>query len=439
MLEGGVYAESMLQDALNNGVGNKPGQLAYGSMTASEIEANSQTARINLGWETSFETAQDDNGIWGLYTVAKKGDDIIRNAINSIPQDEDGSAQYNYGTYRVVPNASEETKNVLIGDKTLKADGTPSPAYVVKTKETIGNEVYDITSINTDQLFDQSNIPAGVIGEKIIRNGTASMVDYMRSKGVLDPNNPDPKGRILGYSPPKIDANGNIVKEDGKVVFNEWVQVTDDNGQFVQDATQYKANTAHLSDEAYDKFMQFTQVSTAADNGVFAQEQRTIDGPATERLKKSIASADKPLKLTAKQETQNFNLTEINKYKERQLAELPWGQKFKANEVDVNKANAMLAETLNGLSYVGDLTGTLEVKYVEKPINSGGVKDSMGGFIEVYRLSASKRTKEAEFKLSDGSQMESFDQYLNKNLYGNVRPEKTVSTETAGSTSIFNK
>jgi len=105
-------------------------------------------------------------------------------------------------------------------------------------------------------------------------------------KVVLDPNNPDPKGRILGYSPPKIDANGNIVKEDGKVVFNEWVQVTDDNGQFVQDATQYKANTAHLSDEAYDKFMQFTQVSTAADNGVFAQEQRTIDGPATERLKK---------------------------------------------------------------------------------------------------------------------------------------------------------
>ena len=296
MLEGGVYAESMLQDTLNNGVGNKPNQLVYGSMTAAGIEANSQTARINLGWETSFETAQDDNGIWGLYTVAKKGDDIIRNAINSIPQDEDGSAQYNMGTYRVVPDASEETKNVLIGDKTLQADGTPSPAYVVKTKETIGNEVYDITRINTDQLFDQSNIPAGVIGEKIIRNGTASMVDYMRSKGVLDPNNPDPKGRILGYSPPKIDANGNIVKEDGKVVFDEWVQVTDDNGQFVQDVTQYKANTAHLSDEAYDKFMQFTQVSTAADNGVFAQEQRTIDGPATERLKKSIAITDKPLK-----------------------------------------------------------------------------------------------------------------------------------------------
>ena len=298
MLEGGVYTESMMQDAITNGVGNKPGQIAPGSMTAAELEAYSQTARINLGWETSFETVKDENGNYGLYTIAKKGDDIIRSAINYIPKDEDGSTQYNFGTYRIVPDASSETKAVLIKNKTFEADGTPSKQYLVKTQETIGNEVYDITRINTDQLLDQSNIPAGVIGEKIIRNGAESMVDYMQSKGILDPNNPDPKGRILGYLPPKIDANGNVVKENGKVVFNEWVQVTDDNGQFVQDATQYKANTAHLSDEQYDKFMQFAQVSTAADNGVFAPEQKVIDGAATESLRKSRASAGKGYKPT---------------------------------------------------------------------------------------------------------------------------------------------
>ena len=297
MLEGGVYAESMMQDAITNGVGNNPGQIALGSMTAAELEANSQTARVNLGWETSFETVKDENSNWGLYTVAKKDDQVVRNAINYIPKDEDGSTQYNFGTYRIVPDASSETKNVLIKDKTFKADGTPSDQYLVKTQETIGNEVYNITRINTDQLLNQSNIPASVIGQKIISNGTESMVDYMQSKGILDPNNPDPKGRIRGYMPPKTDANGNVVKENGKVVFGEWVQVTDDNGQFVQDPTQYKANTAYLSDEQYDKFMQFTQVTTAAENGVFAPEQRVIDAAATERLKKSMTSdikADKP-------------------------------------------------------------------------------------------------------------------------------------------------
>ena len=186
----------------------------------------------------------------------------------------------------------------MIKDKTFKADGTPSDQYLVKTQETIGNEVYDITRINTDQLLNQSNIPASVIGQKIISNGTESMVDYMQSKGILDPNNPDPKGRIRGFIPPKIDANGNVVKENGKVVFGEWVQVTDDNGQFVQDPTQYKADTAHLSDEQYDKFMQFTQVTTAAENGVFAPEQRVIDGAATERLKNSRASTEKDYKPT---------------------------------------------------------------------------------------------------------------------------------------------
>ena len=186
----------------------------------------------------------------------------------------------------------------MIKDKTFKADGTPSDKYLVKTQETIGNEVYDITRINTDQLLNQSNIPAGVIGQKIISNGTESMVDYMQSKGILDPNNPDPKGRIRGGIFPKIDANGNVVKENGNVVFGEWVQVTDDNGQFVQDPTQYKANTAHLSDEQYDKFMQFVQVTTAADNGVFAPEQRVIDGAATESLRKSRASTEKDYKPT---------------------------------------------------------------------------------------------------------------------------------------------
>ena len=417
MLEGGVYMESMMQDAITNGVGNKPGQIAFGSMTAAELEANSQTSRVDLGWATSFETVKDENGNYGLYTVAKKGDDIVRNAINYIPKDEDGDTQYNFGTYRIVPDATSEVKGVLIADKTFNSDGTPSKQYLVETQETIGNEVYDITRVNTDQLFDQSKIPANVIGSKIISNGAASMVDYMHSKGIKDPNNPN--GNALGFQFPKVDKNGSIVKENGEVVFGEWTQVTDDNGQFVQDATQYKANTGHLNDEQYDKFMQFVQVATAADNGVFAPEKRIIDGAATERLRKSRADAAKGAKLTDKQEIQNFNLIEINKYKERQLDELPWGQKFKVDEVDANKANTLLAETLNGLSYVGDLTGTLEVKYVEKPTGIGG-KAGLDGFIEVYRISNTRRTKEDEFKLSDGGQMESFDQYLNKNLYGKV-------------------
>jgi len=352
MLEGGVYAESLMQDAINKGVGNSPGQIALGSMTAEELEANSQTDRINLGYDTSFEATKGEDGVWGLYTVAKKDDAVVvRNAINYIPKDEDGSTQYNFGTYRIVPDASSETKNVLIKDKTFRADGTPSDQYLVKTQETIGNEVYDITRINTDQLLNQSNIPASVIGQKIISNGTESMVDYMQSKGILDPNNPDPKGRIRGFIPPKIDANGNVVKENGKVAFGEWVQVTDDNGQFVQDPTQYKANTAHLSDEQYDKFMQFTQVTTAAENGVFAPEQRVIDGAATERLKKSRASldkADKPREIELKSakiqgtidrafENLKSNVAEIQKIKTSNKG-LPYaankGFPIKASDID---------------------------------------------------------------------------------------------------------
>ena len=358
MLEGGVYMESMMQDAIANGVGNKPGQIAFGSMTAAELEANSQTSRVDLGWATSFETVKDENGNYGLYTVAKKGNDTVRNAINYIPKDEDGSTQYNFGTYRIVPDASSETKNILIKDKTFKADGTPSDQYLVKTQETIGNEVYDITRINTDQLLNQSNIPASVIGQKIISNGTESMVDYMQSKGILDPNNPDPKGRIRGFLPYKVDASGNVVKENGKVVFDEWVQVTDDNGQFVQDATQYKANTGHLSDEQYDKFMQFVEVATAADNGVFAPEKRVLDGAATERLKKSRASTDKGYKPTDTQlkatktqgtidrafENLKSNVAEIRKIKTAKS-----GFPVKASDIDEKEIIDAFRKEMGGL------------------------------------------------------------------------------------------
>jgi len=358
MLEGGVYMESMMQDAITNGVGYKPNQIAFGSMTAAELEANSQTSRVDLGWETSFETVKDENGNWGLYTVAKKGDDTVRNAINYIPKDEDDSTQYNFGTYRIVPDASRETKTILIKDKTFKADGTPSDQYLVKTQETIGSEVYDITRINTDQLLNQSNIAADVLGEKIIRNGTESMVDYMQSKGILDPNNPDPKGRIRGFLPYKVDASGNVVKENGKVVFDEWVQVTDDNGQFVQDVTQYKANTAHLSDEQYDKFMQFTQVSTAADLGVFAPEQRVIDGAATESLRKSRAGAGKDYKPTDTQlksakvqgtidrafENLKSNVAEIQKIKTTKS-----GFPVKASDIDEKEIIDAFRKEMGGL------------------------------------------------------------------------------------------
>ena len=121
------------------------------------------------------------------------------------------------------------------------------------------------------------------------------MVDYVNSKGVKDPNNH--KSNALGFISLKVDQNNNFVQENGEVVKGDWVQVTDDNGQLVQDLS-FKEDTGYLSSEQYDAFMQFVKINTAADLGVFAPEQRVIDGAATERLRKSRASTDKGYKPT---------------------------------------------------------------------------------------------------------------------------------------------
>ena len=420
MLEGGVYMESMMQDAITNGVGYKPNQIAFGSMTAAELEANSQTSRVDLGWATSFETVKDENGNWGLYTVAKKGDDTVRNAINYIPKDEDGSTQYNFGTYRIVPDASSETKAILIKEKTFNSDGTPSDQYLVKTQETIGNEVYDITRINTDQLLDQSNIPANVLGEKIIRNGTESMVDYMQSKGVLDPNNPDPKGRVRGFLPYKVDASGNVVKENGKVVFDEWVQVTDDNGQFVQDTTQYKSDTGHLSDEQYDKFMQFVQVATAADNGVFAPEKRILDGAATERLRKSIKNeiekGDKGGTLTDSDKKKKYNKQQINNFY--------GGLNTKLSDIKSNDYLALenLQEQLD--SEISRLTGadngTFSFRIVEN--------FTQPTKLNIVKLEGGNETQEASFELGSKDIDKNFAEMLDRIFVKELDP----TTPTGG-------
>jgi hypothetical protein len=416
LMTSAVFTEKEVQAALEKGIGTGGGQISSASVTPEWVGFNSQTRSVSTGWKASFDISPDEDGNWGMYIIGKKGDSTLKRAVNMLSEDDETGTKYNKGTYRIVPDASAEVKVVLKEDGTLTRDGGISDRYATKTQETIGSEVYDITRIDRDQLFNQTSTVANVIGENIISNGANSMVDYVNSKGVKDPNNP--KSNALGFISLKVDQNNNFVQENGEVVKGDWVQVTDDNGQLVQDLS-FKEDTGYLSSEQYDAFMQFVQINTAADLGVFAPEQRVLDGAATESLRKSRADMAKPPSLTDKQEIQNFNLTEINKYKERQLDELPWGQKFKVDEVDVNKANTMLAETLNGLSYVGDLTGTLEVKYVEKPTGIGG-KAGLDGFIEVYRISNTKRTKEGEFKLSDGGQMESFDQYLNKNLYGKV-------------------
>lgn len=416
LMTSAVFTEKEVQEALGKGIGTGGNQVAPSSVTGEWVEFNSQTRSVSTGWEASFDISPDDSGEWGMYIIGKKGDSTLKRAVNMLSEDDETGTKYNKGTYRITPDASAEVKVVLKEDGTLTSNGGISDRYATKTQETIGSEVYDITRIDRDQLFNQTSTVANVIGEGIISNGANSIVDYVNSKGVKDPNNP--KSNALGYISLKVDQNNNFVQENGEVVKGDWVQVTDDNGQFVQDLS-FKEDTGYLSDEQYDAFMQFVQINTAADLGVFAPEKRILDGAATERLRKSRADAAKGAKLTDKQEIQNFNLIEINKYKERQLDELPWGQKFKTDEVNANKANTLLAETLNGLSYVGDLAGTLEVKYVEKPTGIGG-KGPLDGFIEVYRISNTRRTKEDEFKLSDGGQMESFDQYLNKNLYGKV-------------------
>ena len=430
MLEGGVYAEQLMQDSINKGVGYKPNQIAPDSITGAALEANSQTARTNLGWETQFKV--DKEGInYGLFTIAKKEGGIVKNAINYIPEDDDDNTQYNFGTYRIVPDATGEVKQVLIADKTFKADGTPSAQYLVKTQETIGNEIYDITRINTDQLLDQSNIAAGVIGEKIIRNGTESMVDYMHSKGILDPNNPDPKGRILGYLPHKIDANGNVVKENGKVLFDKWVQVTDNNGQFVQDATQYKADTAHLSDEQYDKFMQFTQASTAADNGVFAPERRVLDGPATESLIKSKASATakaaKPGNITEKQRTKNYNKQQINNFY--------GGLDNKLGSIKSNDFIALknLQDQLDSeISRLGGAdNGTFSFRIIENAGNLG-----LPAKLNVIKLEGGNETQEGSFELGskdiDKNFAEMLDRIFVKELDPDPRPTGVPFTDPGG-------
>lgn len=394
MLEGGVYAESMLQDAINKGVGNKPGQIALGSMTAAELEANSQTSRVNLGWDTSFETVQDENGSWGLYTVAKNGDDIVRNAINYIPEDKDGSTQYNFGTYRIVPDASKETKDILIGDKTLNANGTLSDQYLVKTQEIVGNEVYDVTKVNTDQLFNQTSTVANVIGEKIIRNGSASAVDYIYSKGVKDPSNPDSKAR--GFISPKVNQDGSFVKKNGKVIFDDWVQVTDDNGELVQNTEVYKEDTGYLSDEQYDKFMQLVQVTTAADNGVFTPDKRILDGAATESLRKSIMdNQDDKSGLSGGKMTEAAKTRAYNK---QQISNFYGGLTKKLSDININDTDALnnlqnqLDKEISKL--FGANGGVYSFKIQKQPL-------TQKADIVIYKNTDTKNIVEGRFKLGD--------------------------------------
>jgi len=293
LMTSAVFTEKETQENLGKGIGTGGNQIAPSSVTKDWVEFNSQTRSVSTGWEASFDISSNDRGEWGMYIIGKKDDSTLKRAVNMLSEDDETGTEYNKGTYRIVPDASAEVKTVLKEDGTLKSDGGIADRYATKTQETVGNKVYDITRIDRDQLFNQTSTVANVIGENIISNGANSMVDYINSKGIKDPNNP--QSNALGYISLKVDQNNNFIQENGEVVKGDWVQVTDDNGQFVQDFS-FKEDTGYLSDEQYDKFMQFIQINTAADLGVFAQEQRTIDGPATERLKKSIASTNKALK-----------------------------------------------------------------------------------------------------------------------------------------------
>jgi len=416
-------SDSQIVTDISKGVGSKAGMISAASVKDSRfLEAYSP----GTGWESGYGAELGDDGEYHDYLLREKDGVKIKDYANflggSTPE-----TTFNRVSYRINPDVVGGTQTILKELKILNSDSTPADMFIKKSTTEDAGEVpgrgfvqaiYNVESIDSDKLYSSVDAAASGYGELIIKNGVGSMLDLLQEKGIGESI---PGSDAIGYRFFKRNKDGSIYKNaEGKAEREDKpTPITNQFGEFIIDPENNSPDTAFLSDDEYDGFMRMVHEISANGAGAFSNPKRELDATATERLIKSRANIAKPPKLTDKQEIQNFNLTEINKYKERQLDELPWGQKFKADEVDVNKANTLLAETLNGLSYVGDLTGTLEVKYVEKPTGIGG-KAGLDGFIEVYRISNTRRTKEDEFKLSDGGQMESFDQYLNKNLYGKV-------------------
>ena len=283
-LEGGVYHEQTVQDAIQNGVGYAPGQIAPGSATAEWLEANSQTEKIDMGWDFSFEVRKEDDGAYKLYNIGKKGESVIVNPIQAMSKDDD-IATFNNGTFRVNPDPSKDTKEILVEQRVLGNDGAISDRYTTTEQKVIGGKVYNVTTNNLEELTDVSNSAADVAAEEIISNGGESMVDTVRMFGEKDPDNPDSKA--WGYRFPEVDENNNYVRNsDGTVKIGKWRQITDGNGEIVQDAS-FPSETGRVEPEQYDLFMQMIRVRTAADNGLFAPERRELDDVATRAYQKS--------------------------------------------------------------------------------------------------------------------------------------------------------
>lgn len=285
-LEGGVYYEQTVQDAIQNGVGYAPGQIAPGSATAEWLEANSQTEKIDMGWDFSFEVRKEDDGAYKLYNIGKKDESTIVNPIQAMSKDDEDITTINYGAFRINPDPSKDTKDILIEQGVLSRDGAISDRYTTTEQKVIGGKVYNVTTNNLEELTDVSNSAADVTAEEIISNGGESMVDAVRMFGTKDPDNQNSKA--FGYAFPEVDENGNYVRNsDGTIKIGKWRQITDDNGEIVQDAS-FPSETGRVEPEQYDLFMQMIRARTAADNGLFAPERREFDDVATRAYQKRI-------------------------------------------------------------------------------------------------------------------------------------------------------
>lgn len=403
LMTSAVFTEKEVQEALGKGIGTGGNQVAPSSVTGEWVEFNSQTRSVSTGWEASFDISPDENGEWGMYIIGKKGDSTLKRAVNMLSEDDETGTKYNKGTYRITPDASAEVKVVLKEDGTLTRDGGISDRYATKTQETIGSEVYDITRIDRDQLFDQTSTVANVIGENIISNGANSMVDYINSKGVKDPNNP--KSNALGYISLKVDQNNNFVQENGEVVKGDWVQVTDDNGQFVQDPS-FKEDTGYLSDEQYDAFMGFIQINTAADLGVFAPEKRILDGKATKSLRKSIkdeiGKGDKGGTLTDSDKKKKYNKQQINNFY--------GGLNTKLSDIKSNDYLALenLQEQLD--SEISRLTGADNGTFSFRVVENFGQPAKLN----IVKLEGGNETQEASFELGSKNIDKNFAEMLDR-------------------------
>ena len=413
LMTSAVFTEKEVQDALGKGVGTGGNQVAPSSVTGEWVEFNSQTRSVSTGWEASFDISPDENGEWGMYVIGKKGNSTLKRAVNMLSEDDETGTKYNKGTYRITPDASAEVKVVLKEDGTLTSNGEISNRYATKTQETIGSEVYNITRIDRNQLFDQTSTVANVIGENIISNGANSMVDYINSKGVKDPNNP--KSNALGYISLKVDQNNNFVQENGEVVKGDWVQVTDDNGQFVQDLS-FKEDTGYLSDEQYDAFMQFVQINTAADIGVFAPEKRILDGAATKSLRKSIKDeiekVDKGGTLTDFDKKKKYNKQQINNFY--------GGLNTKLSDIKPNDYLALenLQEQLD--SEISRLTGADNGTFSFRIVENFGQPTKLN----IVKLEGGNETQEASFELGSKNIDKNFAEMLDRIFVKEFDPTK---------------